>query len=437
MPRPIGTRCFFHGITNGLPRMITLHVFLCGGEKMQKTLKRISCLICLSVTALLCLLVYGFLTVPESFTQSETETRPRSIYTLTPMTVKETGGGETTQEYNALIKLFRTIPVKRARLTVSTRTEAVAGGGIFGLRLFTAGVIVVETETIETEQGSVSPAKPAGLQPGDVILSLNGEPVRSHTQFSALLADAEDTALQVVYQRDGRQRETTFRAAYSTVYDRYMAGLWVRDSAAGIGTMTFYLPENGIYAGLGHAVCDVDTGEVLPMYEGDIVAAAIHGCKKGVAGQAGELRGSFAGDRIGSLLLNEADGVYGVLDSFDVNAAPVDVAFPDEVTPGSAQMISTIDDSGPQTFEVEIEKVTPRDAEGRNMVIRVTDDRLLLRTGGIVQGMSGSPILQNGRLAGAITHVFVNDPQRGYAIFAQTMVENCRAIADRKQQAAS
>ena len=173
------------------------------------------------------------------------------------------------------------------------------------------------------------------------------------------------------------------------------------------------------------------------MYEGDIVAAAIHGCKKGVAGQAGELRGSFAGDRIGSLLLNEADGVYGVLDSFEVNAPSVDVAFPDEVAAGSAQMISTIDDSGPQTFEVQIEKVTPRDTEGRNMIIRVTDDRLLHQTGGIVQGMSGSPVLQNGRLVGAVTHVFVNDPQRGYAIFAQTMVKNCRTIADMKQQAAS
>ena len=404
---------------------------------MQKMLKRINGCVCLSLAVLLCLLVYGFLTVPENYTQSETEGQTRSIYTLTPMTVQETGGGETAQEYNAFVKLFRTIPVKRARLTVGARSEVVPGGDIFGLRLFTAGVIVVETETIETEAGRVSPAKQAGLQPGDVILSLNGEPVRSHTQFSALLADAEDTPLTVVYQRDGQQKETTFCAAYSTVYDRYMAGLWVRDSAAGIGTMTFYLPENGVYAGLGHAVCDVDTGEVLPMYEGDIVAAVIHGCKKGIAGQAGELRGSFAGDRIGSLLLNTADGVYGALDSFDVNAATVEVAFPQEVETGEAQMISTVDDSGPQTFDVQIEKVTPRDNEGRNMIIRVTDAKLLEKTGGIVQGMSGSPILQNGRLVGAVTHVFVNDPQRGYAIFAQTMAQNCRAIVETETQAAS
>lgn len=404
---------------------------------MQKVLKRINGCVCLSLAVLLCLLVYGFLTVPENYTQSETEGQARSIYTLTPMTVQETGGGETVQEYNALVKLFRTIPVKRARLTVGARSEVVPGGSIFGLRLFTAGVIVVETETIETEAGRVSPAKQAGLQPGDVILSLNGEPVRSHTQFSALLADAEDTPLTVVYQRDGQQKKTTFRAAYSTVYDRYMAGLWVRDSAAGIGTMTFYLPENGVYAGLGHAVCDVDTGEVLPMYEGDIVAAVIHGCKKGVAGQAGELRGSFAGDRIGSLLLNTADGVYGALDSFDVNAATVEVAFPQEVETGEAQMISTVDDSGPHTFDVQIEKVTPRDNEGRNMIIRVTDAKLLEKTGGIVQGMSGSPVLQNGRLVGAVTHVFVNEPQRGYAIFAQTMAQNCRAIVETETQAAS
>ena len=395
---------------------------------MQKIMKRINFCVCISVSVLLMLLVYGFLTVPDQVTRIENEAQTRSIYTLTPMTVQQTGTEETA-EYNALVKLFRTIPVKRAKLTVSTRSEVVPGGGIFGLRLYTAGVIVVETETIETDQGRVSPAKQAGLQPGDVILSLNGEAVRSHAQFSALLADAEDTPLQVVYQRDGQQRETTFRAAYSPVYERYMAGLWVRDSAAGIGTMTFYFPENGVYAGLGHAVCDVDTGEVLPMYEGDIVDATIHGCKKGQPGQAGELRGSFAGTRIGSLLLNTADGVYGFLDSYDVNAATVQIAFPQEVETGRAQIISSVDDSGPQTFDVEIEKVSQRDTAGRNLVLHVTDARLLRQTGGIVQGMSGSPVLQNGRLVGAVTHVFVNDPQRGYAIFAQTMAQNCRALA--------
>ena len=404
---------------------------------MQTAIRRAGACVCLSVTALLCLLVYGFFAMPDSFTQIENETPARSIYTLTPLKVQQTGAAEPSGEYNALVKLFRAIPVKRARLTVSARSEVVPGGGVFGLRLYTAGVIVVETETIETKDGSVSPAKQAGLQPGDVILSLGGETVRSHTQFSALLADAEDAPLEVVFQRDGQQKTTTFQPAYSVVYDRYMAGLWVRDSAAGIGTMTFYFPENGVYAGLGHAVCDVDTGEVLPMYEGDIVAATIHGCKKGVPGQAGELRGSFTGDRIGTLALNTGSGVYGVLDSYDVNAATLPVAFPDEVETGDAQILSTVDDSAPRAYDAVIEKVTPRDGEGRNLIVRVTDEDLLGTTGGIVQGMSGSPVLQNGRIVGAITHVFVNDPQRGYAIFAQTMASLCRGLSDAETKAAS
>ncbi len=403
---------------------------------MQKTIRRLSACVCLSVAVLLSLVVYGFVTMPDSYTRLETEPAPRSLFTLTPVTVRQTGAIEPGGDYNALVKLFRAIPVKRAKLTVSARSVVVPGGGIFGLRLYTAGVIVVETETVETENGSVSPAKEAGLQPGDVILSLGGETVRSHTQFSALLADAEGAPLEVVFQRDGLQKKTTFRAAYSTVYERYMAGLWVRDSAAGIGTMTFYDPENGVYAGLGHAVCDVDTGEVLPMYEGDIVAATIHGCKKGVPGQAGELRGSFTGERIGTLALNTNSGVYGVLDDWDGNAATLEVAFPDEVETGDAQILSTVNDGAPQAFNVTIEKVAPRDGEGRNLIVRVTDERLLAVTGGIVQGMSGSPVLQNGRIVGAITHVFVNDPQRGYAIFAQTMAGFCRALAQEETDAA-
>ena len=401
---------------------------------MKKWLHYGKCAVCLAVTALLVLLIYGFVTVPDTVSRTQSEPAPRSIYTLTPMTVRSTESGSTNTEYDALVKLFSSIPVKHTRLKISERQQVAVGGEIFGLRLYTSGVIVVSTEPVQTADGAVFPAKKAGLKAGDIILTVDGTPVNSHTQFSALLADAQGLALQFTFLRNGEEHETTFAAAYSTVYGRYMAGLWVRDSAAGIGTMTFFLPQTGVYAGLGHAVCDVDTGEILPLYNGDIVSAELHGIKKGSPGQAGELRGSFQGDRIGSLLLNEANGVYGMLDVFDPAAATVPLAWPQEIETGQAQIVSTIDTAGPQTFTVEIEKVLPKDSEDRNLIVHVTDEALLQRTGGIVQGMSGSPILQNGRLVGAVTHVFINDPTRGYGIFAQTMMQNCGVIQKNETQ---
>lgn len=395
---------------------------------MKKWLHYGKCAVCLAVTVLLLLLVYGFVTVPDAMTRAQTDTPARSIYTLTPMTVRFAADDRSKTEYDALVKLFASIPVKHTRLTVSERRQVAVGGEIFGLRLYTSGVIVVSVEPVQTADGTAFPARQAGIRAGDIILTVDGEPVNSHAQFSALLADAQGKMLHLTYLRNGKESETTFEAAYSAVYDRYMAGLWVRDSAAGIGTLTFSMPQTGVYAGLGHAVCDVDTGEIMPLYNGDIVSATLHGVKKGTPGQAGELRGAFQGDRIGSLQLNEADGVYGILDTVDPAAALVPVALPQEVEQGEAQIVSTVDESGPRRFSVEIEKVMQNDSEGRNLIVHITDEALLRLTGGIVQGMSGSPVLQHGRLVGAVTHVFINDPTRGYAIFAQTMLQNCAVI---------
>ena len=377
---------------------------------------------CLCVLALLLLLVYGSFTVPDAMVQIDDETAPRSIYTVTSMTVRSGGSRTGTRTYDAQVKLFRMLPVKRTVLTLSERVSVVPGGTLFGLRLYTSGVIVVSTENVQTASGAVCPGKVAGLQKGDVILTLDDTPLHDHNQFSALLSDAGEQPVRLTVRRGEKTLETTLRPVFSVTYRRYMAGLWVRDSAAGIGTMTFVLPQSGLYAGLGHAVCDADTGEMLPLFQGDIVSAAVNGCKKGVPGQAGELQGAFRGERI---IRNSEDGVYGRLDASDATGRTVPVALPQEVKTGPCVILSTVDESGPQQYTAEIEKIAPKDADGRTLVLRVTDERLLSVTGGIVQGMSGSPILQNGALVGAVTHVFVNDPKRGYAIFAHTMLENC------------
>ena len=392
---------------------------------MQRILNQTKRVFCLSVLLLLALLVYGSVTVPDAIVRIEDEAAPRSIYTLTALTMQSEQEAPAVRTYDAQVRLLSVLPVKRTRLTVSERVCVVPGGDLFGLRLYTSGVIVVSLEDVQTAAGPACPGKEAGLLKGDVILTADGTAIHDHNQFSALLADAQENAVRLTARRGDETFETTLRPAFSEAYHRYLAGLWVRDSAAGIGTMTFWLPQSGIYAGLGHAVCDADTGDVLPLFQGDIVSAVVNGCKKGAPGQAGELQGAFQGERIGSLVQNDEDGVYGRLDSFDKEAETVPVALPREVKTGPCELVCTVDAQGPRRFSAVIEKVTQKDESGRNLVLRVTDDRLLEMTGGIVQGMSGTPVLQNGALVGAVTHVFVNDPKRGYAIFAHTMAVNC------------
>ena len=203
----------------------------------------------------------------------------------------------------------------------------------------------------------------------------------------------------------------------------YRIGLWVRDSSAGIGTLTFYNPESKVFAGLGHPVCDVDTGEILPLLRGEVVEVEINGIKKGKAGYPGELLGSFTNNSpIGTLDINNTSGLYGQMktEKFENQALPLGMR--QEIKTGKAYIFTTIEGDRPQKFEVTIEKIDYDESlDCKNMVIRVTDKKLIEKTGGIVQGMSGSPIIQNDKLIGAVTHVFVNNPTKGYAIFADTM----------------
>ena len=209
----------------------------------------------------------------------------------------------------------------------------------------------------------------------------------------------------------------------------YHAGMWVRDSAAGVGMLTFYDPVSGVCAGLGHAICDRDTGIQLSMAGGELVPAAIFDVVRGKAGEAGALCGTFAAGSLGALAGNTDKGIYGLLTTQPEDVGLYEIAAPYEVETGKAQMLCTVDER-PAWYEVEITKVNVGDTEKQSMTIRVTDEALLEKTGGILQGMSGSPIIQNGKLIGAVTHVLVNDPAAGYALFAQTMYEEAQTYAD-------
>jgi stage IV sporulation protein B len=234
----------------------------------------------------------------------------------------------------------------------------------------------------------------------------------------------------VVYSRNNKTAVVELIPEKSSKDGKLKAGLWVKDSSAGIGTLTFADPETGIAAGLGHPVCDTQTGEILPLHSGQSCEVTITRYKKGAPGEPGELTGSFAEDtEIGELLGNRENGVYTEIGTNEIyemsdraGTEAMPLAFRQEIEKGDAVIISTIDGDTPQYFKIEIEDINLNDkGDSKDMIIKIKDDRLINATGGIIQGMSGSPIIQNGKVIGAVTHVFVNNPTKGYAIFADTM----------------
>ncbi len=381
----------------------------------------------LSLTlCLLFVLVYSFYTLPdEIYSVADEEIKVNDFYTVTlqDSEIEGMARNRDTGKYKVQISLFNAIPVKNSSLTVTQRRYVNLSGEIIGLRLFTQGVMIVGIDVVETDKGSVCPGNAAGLLKGDVICAIDGIETHSSSKVNELISQSGGRVLRVEYMRNGERHKTDFTAAFSLSEQKYKGGLWVRDSAAGIGTMTCFDGETGAFAALGHAVCDIDTGEILPLSNGDIVLAEIMSCNKGSSGRAGELCGVFKSDSIGVLMKNSERGLFGVLNYTVDNNLKVPVATENEVEKGEAQILSTVDSGAPQYYDIEILKISKDDTAHKNMVIKVTDEELIEKTGGIVQGMSGSPIVQNGRLVGAVTHVLVGDPTKGYGIFIENMLD--------------
>lgn len=292
-------------------------------------------------------------------------------------------------------------------------------GHTVGIKLFARGVLVVRLPDDAT------PARECGLQTGDVIVKCGGTSVRSTEQFQALLQDGGGEATDLQISRNGRQMALSVSPEKNEA-GTYSIGAWIRDSMAGIGTVTYYDPATGAFGALGHGIADVDTALLMPFSSGSILPSTVKAVKKGEAGSAGELRGDFdlTGD-LGTLYANTECGVFGELtgdapDAWDVGQ-PLEVASAGEVAPGPAQILSNVEGDEIRTYDIEILSVGGSD--GRDMVLSVTDPELIAATGGIVQGMSGSPIVQNGKFVGAVTHVLLSDPTKGYGIFLETMLK--------------
>ena len=334
------------------------------------------------------------------------------------------------------LKLLGLINIKPVSVQVVDRRVVALCGTPIGIRMVTDGVMVVGTGAVtDCNSRAVSPAQTAGIQEGDIILSINGEKISSKKQLTKLVESSAGQPLSLVVRRGEQLTSLHLSPVRSSLDNSYHLGLWVRDSSAGIGTMTFYDPNNGCFAGLGHAICDVDTGQLMPLSQGEIVEASIIGVHAGKSGSPGQLQGAFVANRsIGSLYTNSYNGVYGQLMNQPVDAQTIPMAQCQEVRQGPVKILTTVSGQKPQLFDACIEKLSlSQDEPTKNMVLRITDPDLLELSGGIVQGMSGSPIIQDGMLVGAVTHVFVNDPTRGYGIFAENMDNTLLTVAAASQ----
>ena len=308
--------------------------------------------------------------------------------------------------------------------------KLIAGGIPFGVRFNTEGVIVVGFCDLEGLQKTQNPAYLAGIRPKDVILSVGGKTVADATELTRLVENSGGKELTLTYTRGGVEKSATLTPVYSQKDGRYKTGLWVRDSGAGIGTVTYIDPATKAFGGLGHGICDGESGELIPMQYGMVTDVKVSAIKKGVAGAPGEIKGYFGSEKRGKLTGNTECGVFGVFSSMPCGVGEVmPVGSRAEVKSGEATILCTFEDGVRREYRIEIGSID-RDAKGSKcFVIKITDPALIEKTGGIVQGMSGSPIIQNGKLVGAVTHVMINDPTVGYGIFIENMLNQMGDLA--------
>ena len=327
-------------------------------------------------------------------------------------------------EAEVTFSLLGILPLRRMKVSVQPEKRLVPGGQSVGVAMNTRGVMVVGSSDLGT---TPSPARLAGIKSGDVIERVDGVAVTGASMLSEALASGESACLTVV--RRGERIECEITPALDARDGRYRLGAWVRDSTAGVGTLTWYDPDTGRFGALGHAITDVDTGASLPVGEGAVYANRVISVTPSRQGVPGELTGDFFLEQrdLGTVTLNSDYGIFGEFDAPPESAfypEGLPVAAREQLHTGRATLLATVEGMGVGEYECEITKVSDRGGGGaRSMVVKITDPALLERTGGIVQGMSGSPLIQDGRLIGALTHVMVDDPTMGYGLCIQTMLE--------------
>ena len=322
--------------------------------------------------------------------------------------------------------------LKDVTVNVIPNTVVIPGGEAIGLRLYTSGVLVVGmSEIVGTDNKSYSPYKDSGLQEGDMIVKIDDKAITCTSDLITKVNECNGNSVEITYVRDGNNYITEIKPT-KTEENEYKLGLWVRDAAAGVGTITYYDPESQMFGALGHGILDIDTDQLIDIAKGEVITSKILSIVKGEKGNPGEVQGSIDnGKVIGEVYKNTNFGIYGKLTDVSLieGGKTLEVMPRDEVKLGKATIICTLDNNKREEYEIEIEKLyTSTNRNNKNMIIKVTDERLLEKTGGIIQGMSGSPILQDGKFVGAVTHVMVNNPEKGYGIFADTMLKQMKEV---------
>ena len=400
-------------------------------EIMKKAIRIIDGIFALCLIIIYSFIVFGNIVLPDKIEAYSTKKiEYKSVYSVennSSYLVDYQNNNNVSPVEND-IKLLGIIPVKTTSIIQSKPKKVSVSGESFGIKLYTDGVIIVGIRDVETDKGKCNPAKEAGLEKGDIIIEINGKKVYSSwskvKSVKDILNDNNGNDYKITVKRNGNYKEFLLKPAYSSSQGCYKVGLWVRDSTAGVGTITYYDKSNNTVSALGHPITDVDTNEIMPILDGEAVRATVTKIYKSKAGEAGSLCCEFTNDIIGTLKKNCQSGIYGKYTCTLKNTYEYEVASPNEIVRGPVQILCTIDSGKAKFYNAQISRISYREnKKGKNMVVKITDERLLEKTGGIVQGMSGSPIIQNGKLVGALTHVIVDSPEKGYAIFAQDMVD--------------
>lgn len=366
-----------------------------------------------------------------------------NIFTLLGLYIKPKVNYQTTQtasninktKVNELGKIdfdlsfFNIFKLKEINVNVISKTKVIPMGNAIGMKLYTDGVLVVGMSEIEGKK----PYENSGIKEGDRIVQIDKKAIDNTEDLMEAVNKCSGKEISVKYIRDNTTITTSIKPIKNSG-NQYKIGLWVRDAAAGVGTLTFYEPSSGMFGTLGHGILDVDTSELIKIANGELVTTNILNITKGKKGDPGEIRGTIeSGHTIGNIDKNTSFGVFGTLNKTPYiniqNNDEIEVALREEIKIEDAQIICELENGKREKYNIKIQKVfLNNNKDNKSMLIKITDEKLLEKTGGIIQGMSGAPIIQNGKFIGAVTHVLVNDPTIGYGVFADIMIKQMREI---------
>lgn len=341
--------------------------------------------------------------------------------------------GASSGSYEINLDLFGTIPVKEINVNVIERTKVIPCGDLIGVKMYSKGALVVGFSEVEGIDNKIyKPFENTDINEGDTIVEINDKKISNTDELVEEVNKSNGNDIEVKYLENGDYKVTMITPVKNKNGD-YKIGIWVRDATAGVGTLTFIEPSTGCFASLGHGIVDIDTGGIFNIANGELVGSRLLSIKKGMKNEPGEIRGVVnSSEIIGNISKNTNLGVFGnvynMSSYIDDEAEAYEVALRSEIKEGEAEVICELENNVKEKYKIKIEKIyTSNNYDNKSMLIKIIDDRLINKTGGIIQGMSGSPIIQNGKFIGAITNVLVSDPTTGYAIFGDLMVKQMKS----------